>query len=187
MLAYLILLFAVFSRLLPHLMHGTAMGATAVGAGLLFFGSRLARASRWQIAIAVLLLAATDWWLTVYAYGYPFHVPAYVVTWLWYGAVCLLGSTTLRRGHGALRVGAAALASSTGLFLLSNGAVWLGGTMYPRSAAGLFAAYEAGLPFYRNDLLSTLLFSAVFFALPAAAHAISGAAGSVQRHSNLDS
>ena len=172
MAAYIALLLAVLSRLLPHLMHGTAANVTAVGAGLLFFGSRLRSASRWQIALAVLALAASDWWLTVYAYGYPFHVSAYLVTWLWYAAVCLLGSAMLSRKRGMLRVGAAALASSTGFFLLSNGMVWLPGTMYPRTGTGLLACYEAGLPFYRNDLLSTLLFSAVLFGLPALAHAL---------------
>ena len=47
--------------------------------------------------------------------------------------------------------------------------VWLRGNMYPHTAAGLGQCYLAGLPFYRNDLASTVVFSAVFFALPLAA------------------
>jgi hypothetical protein len=38
--------------------------------------------------------------------------------------------------------------------------------MYAHTAAGLASCYEAGLPFYGNDLLSTGVFAAVFFGLP---------------------
>ena len=37
MLAYLVLLLAVLSRILPHALHSTAWNFTAVGGGLLFF------------------------------------------------------------------------------------------------------------------------------------------------------
>ena len=171
MVAYLVLLLAVLSRMLPHLAHGTAMNVTAWGAGLLFFGSRLGSGnaaggkglSQWHVLSAVAVMAATDWWLTVVGYGYDFHVAAYLIPWLWYAAVCLLSSSFLHGRSGALRVGVGAVASATGFFLISNAAVWLPGTMYPRTGAGLLACYAAGVPFYRNDLVSTLLFSAVFF------------------------
>jgi len=38
--------------------------------------------------------------------------------------------------------------------------------MYPHSVSGLAACYEAALPFYGNDLLSTSIFAAAFFGLP---------------------
>ncbi len=41
MLAYIVLLLAVLSRILPHAFHATAWNFTAVGGGLLFFGSRM--------------------------------------------------------------------------------------------------------------------------------------------------
>jgi hypothetical protein len=117
---------------------------------------------------AVVAMAASDWWLTVYAYGYPFHISGYIVTWLWYAAVCLGASALLQRKT-VTRVGLAALASSTSFFLLSNGMVWLRGNMYDHTAAGLTQCYAAGLPFYRNDLASTLVFTAIFFLLPSIA------------------
>ena len=136
--------------------------------------------SRWQALLAVVLLAASDYYLTVFAYGFPFHIAGYVPTWIWYGAVCLGASAWLGRRHGAVRLGLAALASSTSFFLLSNGMVWLRGNMYDHTAAGLGQCYIAGLPFYRNDLASTLVFTALFFLLPSmealkrAAHDIGG-------------
>ena len=180
MAAYLVLLFAVLSRVLPHAFHLTGVNFTAVGGSLLFFGARMGRArmkgasmgSPWSFApvgIAVALLAATDYYLTVYAYGYPFQVSAYLVTWLWYAAICLLGRGLLERRAGWLRVGAAVLASSTSFFLLSNFMVWAASGMYAKTLAGLGACYVAALPFYANDAISTTITVGLLFGLPALA------------------
>lgn len=165
MLAVFVLFLAALSRLLPHTVHGIAFNFTAVGAGLLYFGSRR---PRWQAVLAVAVMALMDVYLTTQVYHYGFHVRGYLVTWAWYGAVCLLGSGLLRRVTW-VRVAAGVLASATSFFLLSNFVVWAGSGMYPHSAAGLGACYVAGLPFYGNDLISTSLFAGVFFGLPALA------------------
>ena len=34
---------------------------------------------------------ATDYYLTVFAYRYPWHTSAYLITWVWYAAVVVLG------------------------------------------------------------------------------------------------
>jgi hypothetical protein len=171
MSAYLVLLFAVLSRVLPHAFHATGVNFTAVGGSLLFFGSKMggARWSRWQAGIAVAALAATDYYLTVFAYGYAFHVSEYLATWVWYGAICLLGRGLLEKRAGWLRVGAGVLASSTSFFLLSNFMVWAGGGMYAKSLAGLGSCYVAAVPFYANDVMSTAITAGVLFGLPALA------------------
>lgn len=165
MLAILVLVLAALSRLLPHLVHSLAFNFTAVGAGLLFFGSRR---PRWQAVLAVAVMALMDVYLTTRVYGYAFHVSAYLVTWAWYAAVCLMGSALLRKVT-ALRVIGGVLASATSFFLLSNFVVWMGAgnmALYPHTAAGLVSCYVAALPFYGNDLMSTGLFAAAFFGLP---------------------
>jgi hypothetical protein len=161
MLAYIVLLVALLSRLLPPLLHITAMNFTAVGGSLLFFG---ARRPRWQSGVAVAALMVTDYLLTVYAYHYAFHVRGYLVTWAWYAAVCLLGSALLRKVT-VLRVALGAVASSTSFFLLSNFVVWTG-HMYDHSIYGLGMCYVRALPFYRNDLVSTALVAGVLFGVP---------------------
>ena len=171
MAAYLVLLFAVLSRILPHAFSTTSVGFTAVGGGLLFFG---ARRSRWQVIIAVLALIATDYYLTVYAYGYSFHASSYLVTWGWYAAVCLMGHQMLRGKPSALRVVGAVLASSTSFFLLSNLVVWFGSAMYPHTAAGLATCYIATIPYYANDAMSTAITVGALFGLPALAANIAG-------------
>jgi hypothetical protein len=163
MLAFVVLILAALSRFLPHTMfHAVGVNFTAVGAGLLFFGSR---SPRWQTVVAAAVMALTDVILTTQVYGYPFHVSSYLVTWAWYAAVVLIGSGLLRKAT-ALRVLAGVVASATSFFLISNFMVWTGGGMYPHTLAGLGECFVAAIPFYRNDLISTALFSAAFFGLP---------------------
>ncbi len=163
MLAIAVLLLAALSRLVPHVNHAVAFNFTAVGAGLLFFGSR---APRWQAVLAVAVMGLMDVYLTTQVYHYPFHVSGYLATWAWYAAVCLMGSALLRKVT-VLRVAAGVLVSATSFFLLSNFMVWAGGHMYAHSMAGLVNCYVNGLPFYGNDLLSTALVASVLFGLPA--------------------
>ena len=193
MLAYLVLLLAVLSRILPHALHSTAWNFTAVGGGLLFFGSRMGtqgagftRASAAKLASAVAVLMATDYFLTVFVYQYPFHTGAYVVTWVWCAAICLLGMGLLEKAS-VLRVAAGVVASATSFFLISNFVVWMGGTvitMYPRTLAGLGACYTAAIPFYRNDLVSTAIVAGALFGLPVLATKIVDSIHAAQ-HNNL--
>jgi len=161
MSAYLLIILAVLSRVVPH---PDWLNFTAVGGSLLFFGARRPLS---QAAIPVALLAATDYYLTVFAYNYPFHVSAYLITWAWYAAVIILGRVLLAKHVSALRVGSGVLIAPTSFFLITNFAAWLAmPTVYPRTLAGLGMSYEAGLPFYRNDLISTALVAGLAFGLP---------------------
>jgi len=158
--AYLLLLVAVLSRLLPH---AGWMNFTAVGGALLYFGAR--RSWREMLAPLAVLMAA-DYYLTVYAYHYSFHWLAYLPTWAWYVAAMALGQILLRSRTTFVRAGAATLLGPTSFFLLSNYAVWAVGGMYPRTLSGLATCYVAGLPFYRNDVVSTAIVVAVAFGVP---------------------
>jgi hypothetical protein len=176
MLAYVVLLLAVVSRILPPFFHIPAWNFTAVGGGLLFFGSRMGAGSHHRftrltaakLISALAVLMATDYYLTVYAYGFPFKVSGYLVTWLWYAAVCLIGMGILQKTS-VLRVIAGTLASATSFYILVDFAVWAGGApgnLYPHTLAGLAACYTAAIPFYRNDLVSTAITAGALFGLP---------------------
>src|SRR5882762_11298670 len=164
MLAYLFVIFAVLARM-PFMPH--PWNFTPVAAALLYFG---ARGSRRQLWVPFALLAASDVLLNKFVYAYPFGWDQLVV-WAWYGAILLLG-TQLRENSGWLRVAGAALASSVSFFVVSNFAVWVFGTMYPRTLSGLMTCYAAGLPFFRRGLAGDMLFTAVMFGIPAAAKVI---------------
>ena len=158
MLAYLFILLAVVvhARFVPLPFH-----FTPVAAALLYFGARMPRRQMWT---PVLLLAASDVYLTRSVYGYPVTAD-HLVTWAWYAAIVLLGGALIK-GFSALRIGAASLTASVSFFMVSNAMVWLvWRDMYPRNFNGLMASYVAGLPFFRNTIISDLFFSAAFFGL----------------------
>jgi hypothetical protein len=157
MSAYLLLLVAIFSRVIPH---PGWLNFTAVGGSLLYFGAR--RPLR-EAILPVALLAATDYYLTAYAYGYPFHFADYLVTWFWYAGIVILGAGMLRATASMGRVLGAAVLSATSFFLISNFVVWAGSTLYPHSMSGLTVCYVAALPFYRNDLISTSVVAVLAF------------------------
>lgn len=60
---------------------------------------------------------------------------------------------------------AACIAAPTTYFLLSNFVVWAGGggLHRPKNLSGLLQCFADGLPFYKNSVLSTFVFSAVLF------------------------
>jgi len=160
MIAYLLLLVAVLSHLLPH---AGWWNFTAVGGALLYFGARRS----WREMLAPLAaLMATDYIVTVYTYHFPFQWTSYLPTWGWYVAAMVLGQILLKSRTTFVRAGSAALLGPTSFFLVSNYAVWVGSGMYPRTLSGLATCYAAGLPFYRNDLVSTAIFVAVAFGVP---------------------
>jgi hypothetical protein len=155
MLAYVFLIFAVavHARFLP-----LPYSFAPVTAALLYFGARRPRKEMW---IPVAALAAAGLYLSRSVYGYTFSADL-LVTWAWYVGMVLLGGWLAHKTT-ALRVGAASLAGSVSFFLISNFAVWAVWTMYPKNLGGLMACYFAGLPFFRNAVVSDLFFSAVFF------------------------
>jgi hypothetical protein len=151
---------AVLSRLVPH---AGWLNFTALSGALLYFGARRS----WREMLAPLaVLMATDYYLTVYAYHYSFRWQGYVTTWAWYLMAMALGQILLRSKTTFVRVAAGVLLGPTSFFVLSNYVVWAGSGMYPRTLGGLIACYEAALPFYRNDLLSTAIVAGLAFGVP---------------------
>lgn len=66
----------------------------------------------------------------------------------------------LLKGRSYTSLLAGTIAAPAVYFLVSNFMVWAGSTeaVYAKSFGGLMACYEAGLPFYRNSLIATLVF-----------------------------
>ena len=159
--AYLLLVVAILTRVVPH--HAW-LNFTAVGGALLYFGARRS----WREMLAPLAaLMVTDYCLTVFTYHYAFAWSAYVTTWAWYLSVMILGRILLKSKTTWLRVGAGVALGPTSFWLISDYAVWAGGDMYPHTLSGLWTCYAAAIPFYRNDLLSTAIVAGLAFGLPA--------------------
>jgi hypothetical protein len=168
MIAYLLVLLAVLSRYLV-VGHLPLLNFTAVSGGLIYFG---ARRSWREMAGPLLILMASDYCLTTYAYHYAFHWQGYIPTWIWYVAAMALGQILLRTRTSWVRVAASAILGPTSFWLMSNFAFWAlyagsaAGSTYPRTWGGLMTCYVAAIPFYRNDLAATSIVLAAAFGLP---------------------
>jgi hypothetical protein len=65
------------------------------------------------------------------------------------------------KGRSYSRLIAGGLTGAVVFFLVSNFMVWNGAgveAMYPKTFSGLMLCYEAGLPFFRNSVVATLVF-----------------------------
>ena len=69
------------------------------------------------------------------------------------------------KGFNVGRIAAASIAAPTTYFLASNFLVWAngGGLNRPKTFDGLLMCFADALPFYRGYLVSTLVFTVIFF------------------------
>ncbi len=161
-LAYVFVVLAVLLRV------GSGTGAFAtkgfglVGASLLFFGSSVPRKYFW---VPVVLLIGSDIYLNVWQYQLPITLDQYIM-WAWYLVPCFFGFL-LRDKIKPLTVLGAGLGTGIGFYLTSNFAVWaFGGIGYAKNLAGLIECYAKAIPFFRNGIISDVVFSAVLFSIP---------------------
>jgi len=147
MLAFGILFLGVVSRLVFH-----APNFTPVIALALFGGVYLNK--RQALYIPIALMAVSDLFLGMHA----------VVPFTW-GSVLLISLIGLwaRNHKSTANIAGAGLVSAVLFFIVTNFGAWL--AMYPLTVEGLQACYIAAIPFFRNTLASTLVYSVVLFGL----------------------
>jgi len=155
-MAYLIVIFAVLARFIPH-----AANFSPVYGALLFGGAYLRK--RDSIWFPLCLLGLSDVALNRFVYHVGMGIGWTESVELGAFASILLIGWSLRRQRTVRRFISAVLAGPTAFFLISNLAVWLGFQMYPANWKGLVACYAAGLPFYGNSLISGVLVGTLLF------------------------
>ncbi len=164
-LAYLFVVLAVLLRMGAGTGTFATYGFSMVGASLLFFGSRMPRKHFW---IPVALLIGSDIYLNLRVYQLPITLDQYVM-WAWYLVPCFIG-VLLHNRIKPLNVLGAGLGTGVGFYLASNFAVWaFGNIAYAKNLSGLIDCYVKAIPFFRNGIISDVLFSAVFFGIGALA------------------
>lgn len=153
---------AALSRLIPH-----APNFTAVGAIALFSGAKLT--SDWKaFLIPVAALWLSDLLINNIIYAQYYDSFMFFTGGFIYMASALVLAVAVGRlllqTPSFIRIAGASLLSSVLFFLISNFGVWISvSSGYPASVTGLLMCYEAAIPFFRNELVATLLYSGVFF------------------------
>ena len=143
-----IILVAAFARLIPHPPNVTPIMAMALLGGATIGNRTLA----FLIPLAAMFISD----IVLGLHGTLLFV---------YGAILLtvaLGAW-LQNHKGWLPTALTAIGAGMLFYLITNFGVWLTGTMYPKTFAGLLECYVAALPFLRNSVIGNLAYTGVLF------------------------
>lgn len=154
LIASVLILFAAFSRLIPHPMNFAPVAAIA-----LFAAVYMDKKYAFILPIAAMLLS--DIFIGFYAgiewvYG-AFALVALIGIWL---------KKRVENRNGAAKAGfifGTTLVSSIVFFLVTNFGVWLSGMFYEMNFQGLIGCYTMAIPFFRNSLGGDLFYVTAMF------------------------
>ncbi len=147
MLAIGLLILGILSRLIVHVPNFTPVIALS-----LFSGVYLKRSQ--SIIVPLVLLAVTDVIL-------GFH-PTMAFTYTSVLLITCIG-LWLRNHKTVTNVTVTSLYSSILFFIITNLGVWFVGGLYPLTASGLKDCFVLAIPFFKTELLSTIIYTVVFF------------------------
>jgi hypothetical protein len=149
---------------LPELPNFSPVSAVAFCGGL-FLPGILA----WIVPISVLFVSDLALAMLI---GYPAFSAAQFVSWACILAVVGIGRFLSKASFSSLRFFSALIGSGLLFYLVTNTAAWIGNPSYPRGLGGLWMSLTTGLPgfppswiFYRNALVSDLIFGALLLAV----------------------
>ncbi len=157
----LLILACAFSRVIPHMLNFSPLGAMALFGATYF-------AKKWQgLLIPLIATWVSDLLINnvLYARFYPEFTWFYSGFYWQYGSYVLISITAffLLRKVTPQRVLAGALSATGIFFFLSNFGCWLGNPMYSQNISGLLSCYATGVPFLKGTLMGDLVYSGVLF------------------------
>ncbi len=154
-----LILLAALTRVLPHPPNFSPVTAIALFGGA-YFANR-----NWALLVPLIGLFLSDLVLAMVNGGLYASWFSGAGIWVVYG--CIVLTTVLGFGmRGKVSGGSVlgfSLAGSALFFLITNFAAFTSDPMYPKTVAGLMAAYVAGIPFFKWSVLGTLFYSALLF------------------------
>ena len=147
MLAIALVVIGVLSRGIVHLPNFTPVIAIA-----LFSGMYLSK--KQSLTVPVILFVISDLFVGLHS----------LVLFTWGGVVliALLGRYFRNRAS-VKNIVCASLMSAVIFFVVSNFGVWLVVNAYPKTIFGLMECYAMGIPYFKNTLISTGLYTLVIF------------------------
>ncbi|MDH4358915.1 MAG: hypothetical protein OEV37_03215 [Candidatus Berkelbacteria bacterium] len=143
---YVLIFVSTLSRFIPHPANFVPIGAATV-----FIGNKKGVAA--AAAFVILTMFISDIFL-----GFGSYTPFVYLGFLAYPLASILSK------KGPIGFIGAPLVGSVSFFLVSNFGVWVSG-WYPQTLPGFLDCYIKAIPFYRNTLLSDILFCALIFSI----------------------
>lgn len=163
-LLLLILATALF-RVIPYDVRAGWLGAPQIAIAI--FAGSVIKDKKWAFALPIFSMLASDLVIQVLYWNNQSAMAGFYegqfLNYVLIASLTVIGFFIKDRKP--LEIGAGILAAPTVYFLLSNFVVWAGngGWHHPKTFTGLMQSYTDGLPFYKMDLLGTLVWSVVLF------------------------
>ncbi|MFA6306489.1 MAG: DUF6580 family putative transport protein [Patescibacteria group bacterium] len=143
--ALVLIILGIAARFLPHPANFAPIGAIAIFSGLYL-------PKKWALILPLAAMFFSD--LFIGFYGWPIMLSVYS-SFTVMGLIGLL----VRRNKKLSTVLGGTILGSVIFYLMTNGAVWAFGSLYPQTAAGLLQSYYMAVPFFRNSLLGDLFYT----------------------------
>ena len=136
-------LILALSRIIPHPPNFTPIIASAIMAPLLI-KDRL-----FGIAIPIFAMFISDIIIGFYSYQFVIYSSILVIALV----------APMRKNY--INLGIMAVGGSVWFFITTNFAEWIIWDYYPKTFEGLITCYTLAIPFFKNTLISTCLFTAL--------------------------
>ena len=131
------------SRVIPHPPNFTPILASAIMAPMLI-------KDRWLgIAIPILAMFISDFVIGFYSYQFVIYASILVIALV----------TPMNKNYTRLAI--MAVGGSVWFFISTNFAEWIIWDYYPKTIEGLLTCYTLAIPFFKNTLISTCLFTGI--------------------------
>ena len=155
-----LILFASFTRIIPHMPNFTPIGAMAL------FGGAYLSNKYYAFIIPILSLWLSDLIINNFILNYydqfTWFYPGFIWQYASFGIIILLGYFLLKKIT-LKKVFMTSIGSSLIFFVITNFGVWASGSMYPLNINGLISCFVLAIPFYKGTLLGFLFYSSFLF------------------------
>ena len=155
-----LILFASFTRIIPHMPNFTPIGAMAL------FGGAYLSNKYYAFIIPILSLWLSDLIINNFIFNYydqfTWFYPGFIWQYASFGIIILMGYFLLKKIT-LKKVLMSSIGSSLIFFVITNFGVWASGSMYPLNINGLISCFVLAIPFYKGTLLGFLFYSSFLF------------------------
>jgi hypothetical protein len=145
--AFILITLGIAARFLPHPANFAPIGAIAIFSGIYL-------PKKWAIILPLAAMFFSDLFIGFYAW--PIMLSVYV-SFIIMGVIGL----AVRKNKKLSTILGGTILGSVIFYLVTNGAVWAFGSLYPPTASGLLQSYYMAIPFFRNSLLGDLFYIGV--------------------------
>lgn len=162
LLILVMILIAAFSRLIPHPSNFTAVGAMTLF-GSAYYGKKYLAFLAPLVAMWLSDLVINNVIYAEYYDSFIWFQSFQLYTFLSIALITILGFVLFKKVS-VKNIAIGSLLAPTLFFIVTNFGSWMSPmVLFPKTFDGLIQTYAAGIPFYRNNIMGTIVFSTVMF------------------------